>query len=236
MREDPACTVRRGLFERAKPRRFSCARLCVRVRHAAEPNISGHAWLSDGRIYVSDMSDAQACAERVAHGVRRPFRQHCSGRWKRTILRPSAGQAIADDGAINRAHSRCAPAARTSAIPTIPRRSTSLSADACWTANPRTCASTLKNPDYALVDGDPRTGDAAYRPPGRRRRHADGNRQARRVCCLSGGIDSPVAGYMIARRGVRLIAVHFHSFPYTSERARDKVDRTGAHPFVRLLR
>ena len=40
---------------------------------------------------------------------------------------------------------------------------------------------------------------------------------------LSGGIDSPVAGYMIARRGVRLIAVHFHSFPYTSERARDKV-------------
>ena len=40
---------------------------------------------------------------------------------------------------------------------------------------------------------------------------------------LSGGIDSPVAGYMIARRGVRLMAVHFHSFPYTSQRAREKV-------------
>ena len=40
---------------------------------------------------------------------------------------------------------------------------------------------------------------------------------------LSGGIDSPVAGYMIAKRGVRLDAMHFESFPYTSERARQKV-------------
>ena len=40
---------------------------------------------------------------------------------------------------------------------------------------------------------------------------------------LSGGIDSPVAGYMIAKRGVELIAVHFHSYPYTSERAKIKV-------------
>jgi len=40
---------------------------------------------------------------------------------------------------------------------------------------------------------------------------------------LSGGIDSPVAGYMVAKRGVQLEAVHFESFPYTSERAREKV-------------
>ena len=40
---------------------------------------------------------------------------------------------------------------------------------------------------------------------------------------LSGGIDSPVAGYMIAKRGVQIDAVHFESFPYTSERAREKV-------------
>lgn len=40
---------------------------------------------------------------------------------------------------------------------------------------------------------------------------------------LSGGIDSPAAGYMIAKRGVRLEAVHFFSYPYTSERAKDKV-------------
>ena len=40
---------------------------------------------------------------------------------------------------------------------------------------------------------------------------------------LSGGIDSPVAGYMMAKRGVRIDAIHFESFPYTSERAREKV-------------
>ena len=40
---------------------------------------------------------------------------------------------------------------------------------------------------------------------------------------LSGGIDSPVAGYMIAKRGVRLEATYFHAPPYTSERAKEKV-------------
>ncbi len=40
---------------------------------------------------------------------------------------------------------------------------------------------------------------------------------------LSGGIDSPVAGYMMAKRGLSLCAVYFHAHPYTSERAKDKV-------------
>ena len=40
---------------------------------------------------------------------------------------------------------------------------------------------------------------------------------------LSGGIDSPVAAYRMAKRGVRIFAVHFHSFPYTSELAKEKV-------------
>jgi len=40
---------------------------------------------------------------------------------------------------------------------------------------------------------------------------------------LSGGIDSPVAGWMIAKRGVEIEAVHFYSYPYTSERAKEKV-------------
>ncbi len=45
----------------------------------------------------------------------------------------------------------------------------------------------------------------------------------RAMLLLSGGIDSPVAGYMIARRGVRIDAVYFHAPPYTSERAKQKV-------------
>ncbi len=45
----------------------------------------------------------------------------------------------------------------------------------------------------------------------------------RATLLLSGGIDSPVAGYMIAKRGVTIDAVYFHAPPYTSERAKQKV-------------
>jgi thiamine biosynthesis protein ThiI len=45
----------------------------------------------------------------------------------------------------------------------------------------------------------------------------------RAVTLLSGGIDSPVSSYMIAKRGVHMIPVHFFSFPYTSEAAKEKV-------------
>lgn len=45
----------------------------------------------------------------------------------------------------------------------------------------------------------------------------------RAMCLLSGGIDSPVAAYMIAKRGVEVEAVHFFSYPYTSQLAKDKV-------------
>ncbi len=45
----------------------------------------------------------------------------------------------------------------------------------------------------------------------------------RGMLLLSGGIDSPVAGYLLAKRGVELNAVHYHSFPYTSEAAKQKV-------------
>ena len=62
--------------------------------------------------------------------------------------------------------------------------------------------------------------------------HADQERGAggmplgsagRGLLLLSGGIDSPVAGYMMAKRGLEIEALHFESFPYTSERAREKV-------------
>ncbi|QHI74013.1 tRNA uracil 4-sulfurtransferase ThiI [Aminipila terrae] len=42
---------------------------------------------------------------------------------------------------------------------------------------------------------------------------------------LSGGIDSPVAAWMMAKRGMLIEAVHFHSYPYTSERAQEKVEQ-----------
>lgn len=49
----------------------------------------------------------------------------------------------------------------------------------------------------------------------------------RGLALLSGGIDSPVAMYMMAKRGMTLGAVHFHSYPYTSENAKQKVIKLG---------
>jgi len=45
---------------------------------------------------------------------------------------------------------------------------------------------------------------------------------------LSGGIDSPVAAWMMAKRGMNIEAIHFHSYPYTSERAQEKVEELAA--------
>jgi thiamine biosynthesis protein ThiI len=61
------------------------------------------------------------------------------------------------------------------------------------------------------------------RAPCPERAACGGLRAATRVTLLSGGIDSPVSTYMIAKRGVHMIPVHFFSFPYTSELAKQKV-------------
>jgi thiamine biosynthesis protein ThiI len=46
----------------------------------------------------------------------------------------------------------------------------------------------------------------------------------RALLLLSGGIDSPVAGYLMAKRGLKISAVYFHAYPYTSDKAREKVE------------
>ncbi len=51
----------------------------------------------------------------------------------------------------------------------------------------------------------------------------------RAMLLLSGGIDSPVAGWMTAKRGLEIEAVHFHSYPFTSERAEEKVMDLAQH-------
>ena len=68
--------------------------------------------------------------------------------------------------------------------------------------------------DYGAYIHGPKTPGAGGLPVGT---------SGRALNMLSGGIDSPVSSYMIAKRGVRLIPVHFFSFPYTSELAKEKV-------------
>ena len=58
----------------------------------------------------------------------------------------------------------------------------------------------------------------------------------RAMCLLSGGIDSPVAAYMIAKRGVEIECIHFFSYPYTSELAKNKVlELTGGYTATFLM-
>lgn len=70
---------------------------------------------------------------------------------------------------------------------------------------------------YAFVHAGPEPG-AGGMPVGT---------NGRAALLLSGGIDSPVAGYMMSKRGLELVGIHFFSYPYTSERAKEKVFELG---------
>ena len=81
----------------------------------------------------------------------------------------------------------------------------------------------LHSPDYVLnIDvregGDVYLYDSTIRCAGGMPYGTGGNG----LLLLSGGIDSPVAGYMLAKRGMNITALHFHSIPYTSEAAKEK--------------
>lgn len=81
----------------------------------------------------------------------------------------------------------------------------------------------LHNPSYTLnVDvrenGDVYLYDSTVKCAGGMPYGTGGNG----LLLLSGGIDSPVAGYMLAKRGMSITALHFHSYPYTSEAAKQK--------------
>ena len=80
----------------------------------------------------------------------------------------------------------------------------------------------VKNPDVIVnIEIRERAYLHAGSTPGAGGVPAAGNGKS--LLLLSGGIDSPVAGYMMARRGTGVEALHFESFPYTSERAKEKV-------------
>ena len=69
----------------------------------------------------------------------------------------------------------------------------------------------IRNQVYFYIDSIPGAGGLPYKSSGKG------------VLLLSGGLDSPIAGYLTARRGVELFPIYFHSPPFVSERAADKV-------------
>ena len=192
--------------------------LVKRVKQAVAP-LGGTVWLHDGRVFVADAEDMDECIRRVTkvfgvHSVcpavemdKDSFEAVCqqavrmteglSGTFK-VVARRSDKRYPLDSPAINSEMGGC-----------ILRANKALSVD-------------VKNPDhimnveirdkaYLYVKVVPAVGGMPVGTNGRA------------TLLLSGGIDSPVAGWMIAKRGVRISAVHFHSYPYTSDRAKEKV-------------
>ncbi len=187
------------------------------VRKAVE-DIGGHVWMAESRIYVSNASDMDECAERV----RKVFGIY------------SVSPAIEmekDLDAICRQAAEMMKGMRGS-FKVICKRS-----DKKFPLNSQELAAKvgeaiLEVNDKLVVD----VHDPEIRMKVDIRDHAylcntetmavgglPMGTSGRAMLLLSGGIDSPVAGYQIMRRGVHVQSIHFASPPYTSERAKEKV-------------
>ncbi len=188
------------------------------VRRAARP-FGGHVWLSDSRIYVSDMNDAPACAQKVAkvfgvHSVSFAVEMDKAdfdavGRQAARMMQGYAGTFKVKARRSDKRYPLDSPAICVETGGYI------------LDANPQLIVDVTK-PQHVLEIEIRETATLHIgRIEGAGGMPMGTNGKA--CLLLSGGIDSPVAGYMVARRGVKLMCVHFHSFPYTSERARDKV-------------
>ncbi len=206
------------VFLKGQNRPFFMRKLVSHIKEAVS-DLGGRVWLSEGRIYVSDFSDIDECIKRVTHvfGVhsvspavemdKSDFTAVCekaaqmmkglSGTFK-VLARRSDKQFPLDSPAIMR-----------EAGGYILEHNPQLSVD-------------VNHPDHVMMI---EIRDHAYLSCSKINAVQGMPMGTNGKACLllSGGIDSPVAGYMIAKRGVELCCVHYHSFPYTSERAKEKV-------------
>ena len=211
--------VRYGeVFLKGQNRPFFLRKLVDHVK-AAVQEVHGHVWLSEGRIYVSDYTDQDEAIRRVS----RVFGVHSVS--PAIEMEKDSFEAI------------CAQAARMMEKKTGTFKVLAKRTDKRYPMDSPTIMREaggyildhvphltvdVNNPDheitieirklaYLSVD---RTMAVSGMPMGT---------NGKACLLLSGGIDSPVAGFMIAKRGVELCCVHYHSFPYTSERAKEKV-------------
>ena len=198
-------------------RPYFLKQLVQNVRHAVAP-VQGHVWLNDSRIYVSDMTDMDECIRRVC----RVFGIH------------SVSPAIELEKDYEAICNVCVDLMkeRTGTFKVLARRSDKRFPIDSMTMAPEIGGRVLaSNPKLSVDVHHPQhrlsveIRDNAYvyveevdavggMPMG------TGGKAA---LLLSGGIDSPVSGYQLMKRGVKLAGIHFESPPYTSARAREKV-------------
>ncbi len=189
------------------------------VKKAVKP-IGGHVWLSDSRVYVSNVEDMDECVRRV----RKVFGLY------------SVSPAIECEKDLDEIGRQCIEMMRgrsgsfkvfgKRSDKKFPMNSLELAAEIggrVLESNPNLSVD-IHNPEiklrveirdmcYICVDEIMASGGLPMGTGGRA------------ALLLSGGIDSPVAGYSMMKRGVRICAIHFQSPPYTGELAKDKVMR-----------
>lgn len=211
--------VRYGeVFLKGQNRPFFLRKLVDHVKLAVQ-EVHGHVWLSDGRIYVSDYSDQDEAIRRVArvfgvHSVspaiemeKDNFEAICEQAAKMMEKKTGTFKVLAKRS--DKRYPMDSPAIMREAGGYILEHVPHLNVDVNHPDHEITIE--IRGMAYLSVD---RTMAVSGMPMGT---------NGKACLLLSGGIDSPVAGFMIAKRGVELCCVHYHSFPYTSERAREKV-------------
>ena len=187
------------------------------VKKAVKP-IGGHVWLSDSRVYVSDVEDMDECVRRV----RKVFGLY------------SVSPAIECEKDLDVIAEQCVEMMRgkRGTFKVLGKRS-----DKKFPMNSLEFAAELGG---RVLEANPDLRVDIHNPEHKLRVEIRDNCY---ICCeeimaagglpmgtggraallLSGGIDSPVAGYSLMKRGVRICAIHFQSPPYTGQLAKDKV-------------
>ena len=193
--------------------------LVQRVKEAAKP-FGGQVWLHDARVFISDMDDLEGCMQRVSkvfgvHSIapaiemeKDDFEGICQQ--ANELMQGLCGTFKVEARRADKHYFLDSPQINAKVGEyVLMRNEDHLKVDV---RHPEHVLSIeIRDQAYLYCRVYPAVGGMPVGTGGKA------------ALLLSGGIDSPVAGYMIAKRGVQLVAVHFHSFPYTSQRARDKV-------------
>ena len=211
--------VRYGeVFLKGQNRPFFLRKLVDHVKEAVQ-EVHGHVWLSEGRIYVSDYTDQDEAIRRVSrvfgvHSVspaiemeKDSFEAICAQAARMMEKKTGTFKVLAKRS--DKRYPMDSPTIMREAGGYILEHVPHLQVDVNHPDHEITIE--IRKLAYLSVD---RTMAVSGMPMGT---------NGKACLLLSGGIDSPVAGFMIAKRGVELCCVHYHSFPYTSERAKEKV-------------
>ena len=192
--------------------------LVDRVKQAAKP-FGGKVWLHDARLFVSDMTDMEGCMTAVSRvfGVhslcpaiemdKADFTAICEQ--AASMMEGITGTFKVDARRSDKRYPMTSPQINMEMGGYILEHTQGLSVDIHHPEHVMNVE--IRDHAYLYVRVIEAVGGMPVGTGGKA------------TLLLSGGIDSPVAGYCIAKRGVEISAVHFHSYPYTSERAKEKV-------------